>query len=190
MAIGLFALVLLVAFSVYELTSKHGRSPTAVIGHRLHYFAAPLAVSNLSGDANLNPPCTLARHDRRALNVCLVVQRTPLVLAFFVTGSGTCEREVSTVQAVARDVPRGRVSFAAVAVAGSHRATRSAVRKHRWTIPVAYDADGAVGAAYDVEVCPMLVLARRGGTVSDVLIGKRWLSRGALAGRVRALLAG
>jgi hypothetical protein len=55
---------------------------------------------------------------------------------------------------------------------------------------VAYAAAGAVGAAYDVEVCPMLVLARRGGTVSDVLIGKRWLSRGALAGRVRALLAG
>jgi peroxiredoxin len=190
MALGLFALVLLIAFSVYAFTSKHGRTPTAVIGHPLHYFAAPLALSNLSGDANLTPPCTLARHDPRALNVCLVVQRTPLVLAFFVTDSGTCEQEVSTVQALAGEVPRGAVSFAAVAVDGSHGATRSAIRKHHWTIPVAYDADGAVGGAYAVEVCPMLVLARRGGTVSDVLIGKHWLNRAALAARVRTLLHG
>jgi AhpC/TSA family len=189
-AIGLFGLALVVAFSVYEFTSKHGRSPIAVIGHRLHYFSAPLALSNLSGDANLNPPCTVTHHDHRALNVCLLAQRAPLVLAFFVTGSGSCEREVSTLQAVAGEVPRGQVSFAAVAVGDSHGATRSAVRKHGWTIPVAYDADGAVGASYAVEVCPMLVLARRGGTVSEVLIGKHWLSRGALAGRVRTLLQG
>jgi hypothetical protein len=64
------------------------------------------------------------------------------------------------------------------------------VRTHHWTIPVAYDADGAVGGAYAVEVCPMLVLARRGGTVSDVLIGKHWLNRAALAARVRTLLHG
>jgi hypothetical protein len=64
------------------------------------------------------------------------------------------------------------------------------VRKHRWTIPVAYDADGGVGAVFEVEVCPMLVLARRGGLVADVLIGNRWLSPAALAPRVRTLLAG
>jgi hypothetical protein len=124
------------------------------------------------------------------LNVCLVVQRTALVLTFFVTDSGACKRQVDTVQAVARSIPRQRVTFAAVAVAGGHSATRAAVRAHRWTIPVAYDADGAVGALYDVEVCPMVVLARRGGVVSDVLIGKHWLGRAALAARVRTLLAG
>ncbi len=189
-AIGLFALALVVAFSVYELTSRHGRTPTAVIGHSLRYFAAPLALSNLNGDANLNPPCTLARHDPRALNVCLIAQRSALVLGFFVTGSGTCERAVSTMQAVAGSVAGRGVTFAAVAVGGSHGSTRAAVRAHRWRIPVAYDPDGGVGALYDVEVCPMFVLARRGGTVSDVLIGKHWLSRPALAGRVRPLLAG
>jgi uncharacterized membrane protein YphA (DoxX/SURF4 family) len=190
LAIGLFALVLLIAFSVYELTLHRGRNPTAIVGHRLHYFAAPLALSNLSGDANLNPPCTEARHDRRALNVCLLVQRAPLVLAFFVTGSGKCKRAVDTLQSLSHGVPARRATFAAVAVGDSHSATRAAVRAHRWTIPVAYDADGAVGATYDVEVCPLLVLARRGGVVSDVLIGNRWVSRSALAPRVRALLAG
>jgi hypothetical protein len=181
--------VLVIAFSAYQLT-RRTRSPTAAIGHQLHYFAAPLALSNLNGDANLNPPCVLARHDPRALNVCLLVQHTPLVLAFFVTGSGKCEREVNALQSVGRELPAGRVSFAAVAVGESHSATRAAVRAHHWSIPVAYDADGGVGAAFSVEVCPMLVLARRGGVVADVLIGNRWLSAAALAPRVRTLLPG
>jgi hypothetical protein len=188
-AIGVFALVLVIAISAYVLT-RRSRSPTAAVGHQLHYFAAPLALSNLDGDANLNPPCTPARHDPRALNVCLLVQRAPLVLAFFVTASSKCEREVNTLQSVAGEFPPGRVSFAAVAVGDSHSDTRAAVRKHHWTIPVAYDADGGVGAVFQVEVCPMLVLARRGGFVSNVLIGNRWLSAPALAPRVRALVAG
>jgi thiol-disulfide isomerase/thioredoxin len=189
-AIGLFGLVLLIAFSVYELTLHRGRNPTAVIGHQLPYFAAPLALSNLTGDANLHPPCTEARHDPRALNVCLLVRRAPLVLGFFVTDSGKCKRLIDTLQSLARALPAGRVEFAAVAVRDSHAATRATVRARRWTIPVAYDADGAVGASYEVEVCPMVVLARRGGVVSNVLIGNRWLNRAALAPRVRALLAG
>jgi peroxiredoxin len=107
-----------------------------------------------------------------------------------VTDSGRCKRQVDTLQSLAQALPADRVKFAAVAVGDSHSAARAAVRAHRWTIPVAYDADGAVGATYDVEVCPMVVLARRGGVVSDVLIGNRWLERSALGPRVRALLAG
>jgi peroxiredoxin len=188
--IGLFAVVLIVAFTVYELTTRHARSPAVAAGHRLQYFSAPLAASTLNGDANLNPPCTLRHHDPRVLNVCLIAKRTPLVLAFFATGSKTCEREVSALQKVASQLPAGRVAVAAVAVASSHSDTRAAVRAHHWTIPVAYDADGAIGAAYDVQVCPVVELARRGGVVSGVLIGNHWLSSTALAGRVRALLAG
>lgn len=188
--IGLFAVVLLIGFVVYQLTTRHARSPAAAVGHRLQYFAAPLAASTLNGDANLNPPCTLARHNRHALNVCLILQHRPLALAFFATGSKTCEREVSTLQTVAGQLPSGRVAVAAVAVGSSHSATRAAVRSHHWRIPVAYDADGAVGAAYDVQVCPMIELAHRGGVVAAVLIGDHWLSSSALAPRVRALLAG
>jgi hypothetical protein len=64
------------------------------------------------------------------------------------------------------------------------------VRAHRWTIPVAYDADGAVGAAYDVQVCPVVELVRRGGVVAAVLIGNHWLDTSALASRVRMLRGG
>jgi hypothetical protein len=81
------------------------------------------------------------------------------------------------------------VQFAAVAVNGSHAAVAKAVRAHGWTIPVAYDADGAVGGLYGVTACPLLELVARGGTVVQRLVGEHWLSEGALVARVRALLA-
>jgi hypothetical protein len=63
------------------------------------------------------------------------------------------------------------------------------VRAHHWTIPVAYDKDGAVGSLYGVAICPMVELAYRGGVVEDRLIGNDWISESALAARVRRLLA-
>ncbi len=187
--VGAFAAVLVVAFAVYSFTTHAPSSAGVPVGRQLHFFAAPLAASTLNGDANLSPPCTLARHDPRALNVCLLVKRGPLVLDFFVTDSSACEREVSTLQGLA-DMPSLRgVQFAAVAINASHAATDKLVRRHGWTIPVAYDADGSVGAVYGVTACPMLELSERGGTVADRLIGEHWLNESALAARVRTLLA-
>jgi hypothetical protein len=189
-AVGALAAALVIGFLVYSLTS-HNSSGTAGVpaGGRLHLFSAPLAASTLIGDANLNPPCTLARHDPRALNVCLDVKRGPLVLAFFVTNSAQCEREVDTLQALARRPRLRRAQFAAVAVNATHPAAAKAVRVHHWTIPVAYDADGAVGGAYGITACPLLELVNRGGTVAKRLIGEHWLNRNALAAQVRGLLA-
>jgi AhpC/TSA family len=188
--VGVLALALAIGFLVYALTSHHSGSgtPGVAAGQPLRYFAAPLAASTLNGDANLGPPCTLARHDPRALNVCLLARRGPLVLDFFVTGSGACEREVSTMQALAVAPGTRGASYAAVAVNTSHAAAAKAVRAHRWTIPVAYDADGGVGGLYGVTACPLLELAYRGGTVAQRLIGEHWLSRTALAAQVQALL--
>jgi len=188
--VGGLALLLATGFLVFALTSHHSGSGTPGIpaGQPLRYFAAPLAASTLNGDANLTPPCTLARHDPRALNVCLLAKRGPLVLDFFVTDSGACEREVSTMQALA-DSPETRgAQYAAVAVNTSHGAAAKAVRSHRWMIPVAYDADGGVGGLYGVTACPLLELAYRGGTVAQRLIGEHWLSQTALAAQVQALL--
>jgi peroxiredoxin len=188
-AVGILALALVIGFLLYTLSSHKPGAEGVPAGGAMHAFAAPLAASTLNGDANLNPPCTVARHDRRALNVCLLVKRRPLVLAFFVTNSSQCEREVDAMQSLARRRAFRRVQWAAVAVNGSHTATAKAVRAHGWTIPVAYDADGAVGGLYGVSACPLLELVDRGGTVAQRLIGERWLNRGALAARVRALLA-
>ena len=131
--IGIFGLALVVAISVYQFAT-HGVGETGVSpGHRLHFFAAPLAATNLDGDPNAHPTCSAAHHDPRALNVCLMARRGPLVLAFFVTGAGQCVRQVSALQTLAGRFPA--VQFAAVAIDGSHRATAALVRAHRWTIP-------------------------------------------------------
>lgn len=187
--IGLIGLTLVVVVSVALLSNSTSGTQGFARGTRLPFFAVPLAKSNLNGDANLHPPCTLAQHDPRALNVCLLAKHGPLVLAFFVTSSGGCVDQVNALQAVSkRFAPKG-IQFAAVAVGTSHATAASAVRAHHWTIPVAYDADGAVGAAYGIGVCPIVELAQKGGRVQQRLIGEHWSNPRALLGPVRNLLA-
>ena len=188
--IGLFGLLLVVIISISFLTT-HGVGTAGIpAGKQLHYFAAPLATSSLNGDANTNPPCTEAKHDPRALNICLMAKRAPLVLGFFVTGSSGCQRQVNTLQALSRRYSPSQVQFAAVAIRTGHSAARKAVRARGWTIPVAYDADGAVGDVYGVEVCPIVELARRGGLITRRLIGEHWASPATLGPRVQALVRG
>ena len=188
--VGGLAAVLVIGFLVYTLTHHESGAgtPGVAAGAQLRYFAAPLAASDLNGDANLSPPCMPARHDPRALNLCLLAKRGPVVLGFFVPGSRACEREVSTMQSLAASSGTRDAQYAAVAVNTSHTAARKAVRAHGWTIPVAYDADGGVGGLYGVTACPLLELAYRGGIVARRLIGEHWLSANALAGQVQALL--
>jgi hypothetical protein len=187
-AIGVLGLIIVIVISVVSFLQR-GVVTTGVSAHqRLRYFAAPLARSNLNGVANVqHPTCSLARHDPRALNVCLLVHHGPLVLAFFVTGAKPCIQEVDAMQVVSRELPS--VQFAAVAIDTGHAAAARIVRAHGWTIPVAYDADGAVGYQYGVDVCPLVELAYRGGVVQGRLIGEHWTRAAALAPQVRALLA-
>ncbi len=73
------------------------------------------------------------------------------MLGFFVTGSGDCQRQVDALQAVSRQFSPRRVQFAAVAVRAGRAPTAALVRSHHWTIPVAYDRDGAIGELYGVS---------------------------------------
>jgi peroxiredoxin len=188
--VGVIGLIVLAIFSVY-LFATRGLGGTGVApGKPLRNFAAPLAATTLTGAPNVSPPCTLARHDRRALNVCLLVKRGPLVLSFFVAGVPQCERQVDALQALSRRFAGSGVQFAAVAINSSRADTRRAIRTHHWTIPVAYDEDGAVQGLYGVAACPMAELARRGGVVADRLIGDPWASSQALAPRIQALIRG
>src|SRR5205807_9990593 len=131
-----------------------------------------------------------SRHDPRALNLCLMLRRGPVVLAFFVTQSGSCERAVDAMQKIAPAFRAQGVQFAAVAARTGRAATAKVVRRRGWTLPVAYDRDGALGERYGVEVCPLLELVRPSGVVAERLIGKRWTEPAALAARVRALIRG
>jgi hypothetical protein len=187
---GVFAVALVVVFSVLQLTSGNGGHGNAGVpaGAALRTFAAPLATSTLEGDTNLDPPCSAAHHDPRALNICLLARRSPLVLSFFSTDAGSCERSVDALQRLARRTPG--VAFAAVAIRASHASARAAVRRHGWTIPVAYDRDGALGETLGIAVCPLLELVRRGGVVARRLVGDRWGSASAIAGQLGVLGAG
>lgn len=180
--IGVVGILLLVGVSIYMFAS-HGLGSAGIsAGGQLQRFVAPLATSTLNGDANTNPRCDPAHPNPQALNVC---GRTKLVLGLFVPGSGDCERQIDTLQTVSTQFPS--VKFAAVAVLASRTKALALIRSHHWTIPVAYDKDGAVGQLYGVAICPLVELARPGGVVAGRLIGAHWLSPAALAARVRLL---
>lgn len=184
--IGIFGIVLVIAFSVYMFTTRGIQTAGIAPGKRLHLFVAPLASAPLNGDANVNPRCDPAHPNPEALNVC---GRMPIVLGLFVSGSSDCRHQVDTLQRLSRQFSPRRVQFAAIAVHAGRAPTASLIRSHHWTIPVAYDRDGAIGELYGVSICPMVELAYRGGLVADRLIGNHWLSADTLATRVRAMLA-
>ena len=167
--IGGFGLLLLVLFSVYMYTHSRHTAPGVAAGSALHHFVAPLATSDLDASANVNPHCDPRHPAVRGLNVC---GRRPIVLEFFALDAPPCIRAVNALQRVSAKFPG--VTFAAVAAGGSQAGTRALVRRYRWTIPVAYDASGAVGQLYDVTICPMIEVSKNGSSVSKLLIGERW----------------
>ena len=155
--IGIFGLVLVIAFSVYRSSHTGWERRACLSGKRLHYFVAPLATSSLNGDANVHPRCDPARPNPRALNVC---GRTPLVLGLFVTGSTRLRApDRHAADSLARSSPPAASS-------SPPWPCRPAIaRRPRWSAPTtgrfpfAYDPDGAVGALYGVAICPMVELA-------------------------------
>ena len=185
MMIGAVGLLLLVSFSIYLYTrGGHHTQPGVGAGHELRHFVAPLATSDLNVPANVDPRCDPAHPAKRGLNVC---GRGPIVLAFFAIDAKPCIRAVSSLQQIARRYPQ--MAFAAVAAGGGKSATLRLVRSRHWTLPVAYDSTAAVAQLYDVSVCPMIEVARRGGRVSRLLIGERWARPSALAHALARVLS-
>jgi hypothetical protein len=146
-------------------------------GRRLPAFAAPLATSRLVGDADVALPGGDRRAGRPAcevrgagvLNSCALAARGPVVLAFLVAGDDRCADQVSRLDRLRAAHPA--IRFAAVAIRGSRDALRRLVRARGWRLPVAWDRDGAVAAAYGVAVCPTVVYAHRGGRVAATALG-------------------
>ncbi len=188
-------LAVLAYITLNTLTTSGPGSAGPEPGSRLPPFAAPLATSNLDGDANVATrggaggrvaACDVA--DRRALNVCTLARRRPVVLAFLAAPDDDCRAQLDTMQRVAARRPD--VAFAAVAIRGDRGELRRLVRRRGWRFPVAWDRDGAVANLYGVAVCPTVVFARRGGRVGAVTIGTATLDPARLArevGRVAPL---
>jgi hypothetical protein len=148
-------------------------------GSRLKAFAAPDALGNLEGDANVcqKEPCPdgageLPACDLRVegvVNLCELRER-PLVLTFFFDRGADCEPQVDRTERVKDSVPQ--VQFATVYFSRKDRdEIRRIVEARGWTQPVAVDADGALVNLYGVGGCPTTIFARAGGRVADVALG-------------------
>ncbi len=163
-------------------------------------FAVPAAAGQLEGDANVAqddcesaavpcpedarraPACRL--EIAAAIRVCDFFDR-PLVISFWFTKGGDCDRQQDVVNAVSKRY-RGRVGFLSLDVRDDRDTVRDLVRQRGWRMPVGYDRDGAVASLYKVGGCPTFAYAYPGGTLQGASIGD--LDAAQLSARVERLL--
>jgi hypothetical protein len=170
---GLLAIVILVLITVNTIVTKPNGVRGIEPGRPLAPFAAPLALGNLPGDANIAihadqggsgrvPACEV--RGPQILNVCELYERGPVVLALFVN-AGSCPRILGDMQSLAASFPG--VQFAAVAIRGGRAQVRKLIRTRGLTLPVGIDTDGVLVALYKVASCPQVTFAYPGGTVQS-----------------------
>ena len=175
--VGVVALLALAYITLNTLGTDAPGSRGVPKGEKLPPFAVPLALSNLDGDAQVDPAKACRVRGPKVLNSCELAEHGPVAIAFFAIRSKRCERQIDLLDRVRRNFPD--VGVAAVSVRGDRGRVRRVVRRHRWGMPVGYDHDGAVTNAYAVAICPTITFARRGGKVagtSFALLGERALS--------------
>jgi AhpC/TSA family protein len=170
--IGVVVVFAIAYITLNTLRTKAPGSRGVPAGSQLPPFAAPLATSKLEGDANLatkpgqggqgaRPACSVRGPD--IVNSCQLAEKGPVVLAFTAARSKTCDRQIDVLQRIRSQYPD--VQFAAVSIRGDRDDLRALIRRHGWTLPVAYDHDGGVANAYAVAICPTVTFAYRGGKV-------------------------
>jgi hypothetical protein len=180
--VGVLGVAVLTYVSVNSLRTEGPGSRGVPAGEELPAFAAPLALSELEGDANVSDrACDVRGPD--VLNVCQLAERGPVVLAFFAEPSDRCDDQIDLVDRLQRRF--AHVQFAAVAIRGDRDELRRRMRERGWTLPVGYDHDGAVTNLYGIAVCPAITFADRGGTVRGTALGS--LDESELIARVERL---
>jgi hypothetical protein len=148
-------------------------------GKRLPDFAAPLALGNVEGDANVcqRRPCPKGsgpipacevRGDQ-VMNIC-ELRRRPLVLTFVFDRAADCLPQVDRTERVKGGV--SGVQFATVYFSRKDKDELARIVRNRgWSQPVGIDADGQVSNRYGVGVCPTTVFATSGGKVVETELG-------------------
>jgi hypothetical protein len=184
--VGVAAILLILYVTVNSITTDSPGSRGITDGDPLPAFAAPLALANLkckdsdghSDDcdssvalkAHDGHPRACDIHVPNTFNSCDAAKQGPLALAFMVTVNKGCINEVDQLQKLAPRFPN--VQFAAVAIRGDHSDLNDIIRRHHWTLPVAYDHDGAVANAFAVAICPTITFAYKGGKVEHTSLGE------------------
>ncbi len=148
-------------------------------GSKLRAFAAPSALGNLEGDANVcqkapcpeqsggRPACELTSEE--VVNLCELREK-PLVLTVIFDRGADCYPQVDRTERVRTDFED--VNFATLFFTRKERdEVRRLVQARGWSQPVAIDQDGAVANLYGVGGCPTTIFTRAGGKVVDTELG-------------------
>jgi hypothetical protein len=148
-------------------------------GSRLKAFAAPLALGDVEGDANVcqrepcpeqaggRPACSLTSEE--VVNLCELREK-PLVLTVIFDRGADCYPQVDRTERIRRDF--SDVNFATLFFTRKERGEiRRLVQARGWQQPVGIDRDGAVANLYGVGGCPTTIFARAGGEVVDTKLG-------------------
>ena len=203
--VGLAFLIVIVVATANTLRTRDDGilgTDQAARGEPLAEFAVPELLGSQEGDANVFQddcetdanPCPADEHHNPAcqvdlpevIRVCDFFDR-PLVISFWFTEGADCLPTQDVVDEVARRF-RGRVNFLSIDVRDNRDAARQIVRERGWTIPVGWDADGAVSNLYRVGVCPTVAFAYPGGLFSEAKLGSDELSVEQLTADVERLL--
>jgi hypothetical protein len=193
--LGVLGLLILVLVVINTALTKPNGAMGVTPGRPLPPFAVPLALGDVTGDANVatrahdgqagkRPACAV--RGAGILNVCQLYESGPVVLALFVD-SGSCSAILSDLRALQPAFPQ--VRFAAVAIKGERARLRKLLRARGLaSLPVGIDSDGALATLYKLASCPQVTFAYPGGVVqsSALLSG---FSRATLRARVRELVA-
>jgi AhpC/TSA family len=180
-AVGIVALMglgILLFFQTLPNEGKGLQGPRH--GSIVKAFAAPSALGNLEGDANIcqkaancneqagtKPACSVVAEG--VVNVC-ELRRKPLVLTFIFDRAADCYPQVDRTERVMPDLPG--VNFATVFFTHKDRdQVRALVQERGWRQPVAIDPDGQVANLYGVGGCPTTIFARAGGRVATTKLG-------------------
>lgn len=116
------------------------------------------------------PDFTLATLDGGEFN--LAAQRgTPLVVNFWATWCGPCEREIPTLQA-ASERYGDRMQIVGVDQGESAQAVQAFADQYGMTFAIPMDSDGAVGWAYNVQGLPTTFFIDAGGTIRRIWAGE------------------
>lgn len=169
-------------------------------GAPLPQFAVPELLGSQTGDANIfqddcgsasnpcdephTPACQVDLPE--VIRVCDLFDK-PLVISFWFTEGADC---LPTQDAVDRVAGRfsGSVNFLSIDVRDDRDAARQIVEERGWTIPVGYDADGAVSNLYRVGGCPTVAFAYPGGIFADATLGSDQLTEASLTADVERLV--
>jgi hypothetical protein len=165
-------------------------------------FAVPEALGAVEGDANVfqddcessEIPCPEDRRRTPAcevegaeiIRVCDLFDR-PLVISFWFTRGADCLPTQDVVDRVAKRF-RGQARFLSLNVGDDRGEVREIVRNRGWSIPVGYDADGAVSNLYRVGGCPTAAFLYPGGILRGAAVGTEELTEERLDAEVRRLV--